>query len=56
VALRHPLGAIPRPPFWSGYRVVPERMEFWKQKPFRRHERTLFTREHGAWKEQWLYP
>jgi pyridoxamine 5'-phosphate oxidase len=56
VALRHPLGAVPRPPFWSGYRVVPERMEFWKQKPFRRHERTLFTREHGVWKEQWLYP
>jgi pyridoxamine 5'-phosphate oxidase len=56
VALRYPLGAVPRPPFWSGYRVVPERFEFWKQKPFRRHERILFTREHGAWKEQWLYP
>jgi pyridoxamine 5'-phosphate oxidase len=56
VALRYPFGAVPRPPFWSGYRVVPERIEFWKQKPFRRHERVLYTREHGAWKEQWLFP
>ena len=56
VALRFSLGAVPRPHFWSGYRVVPERIEFWKLKPFRRHERTLYTREHGAWKEQWLYP
>jgi len=56
VVLRHPLGAIPRPPFWSGYRVVPERIEFWKQKPFRRHERTLYTRANGSWQEQWLYP
>jgi pyridoxamine 5'-phosphate oxidase len=56
VALRYPFGVVPRPPFWSGYRVVPERIEFWKQKPFRRHERVLYTREHGAWKEQWLFP
>ena len=56
VALRYPLGAVPRPPFWSGYRVVPERIEFWKQKPFRRHERVLFTREGDGWKQQWLFP
>jgi len=56
LALRYPLGAVPRPPFWSGYRVVPERIEFWKQKPFRRHERVLFTREGGGWKQQWLFP
>ncbi len=56
VALRYPLGAVPRPPFWSGYRVVPERIEFWKQKPFRRHERILYTRENSGWKKQWLYP
>jgi pyridoxamine 5'-phosphate oxidase len=36
--------------------VVPERIEFWKQKPFRRHERILCTRENGAWQEQWLFP
>jgi pyridoxamine 5'-phosphate oxidase len=56
VALRFPIGAVPRPPFWSGYRVVPERIEFWKQKPFRRHERILCTRKNGAWQEQWLFP
>jgi pyridoxamine 5'-phosphate oxidase len=56
VALRYPLGAVPRPPYWSGYRVVPEYIEFWKQKPFRRHERIRFTREDGGWKSQWLYP
>ena len=56
VALRYPLGAVPRPPFWSGYRVVPDRIEFWKAKPFRRHERMIFLREQGAWREQWLFP
>ena len=56
VALRHPFGAVPRPPFWSGFRVVPERIEFWKQKPFRRHERVVYLREAGGWKEQWLFP
>ncbi len=56
VALRYPLGAVPRPPFWSGYRVIPERIEFWKEKPFRRHERTIFVRERDAWTEQWLFP
>jgi len=56
VALRHPFGAVPRPPFWSGYRVVPERIELWKQKPFRRHERVVYIREDGNWREQWLFP
>jgi pyridoxamine 5'-phosphate oxidase len=55
-ALRYPIGAVPRPPFWSGYRVVPDRIEFWKQKPFRRHERIVHVLEEGLWREQWLYP
>jgi len=55
-ALRYPFGAVPRPPFWSGYRVVPDRIEFWLQKPFRRHERVIHVLENGEWHEQWLYP
>jgi pyridoxamine 5'-phosphate oxidase len=55
-ALRFHVGAVPRPPFWSGYRVVPDRIEFWRQKPFRRHERIICVLEGGRWREQWLYP
>jgi pyridoxamine 5'-phosphate oxidase len=56
-ALRFGLGEIPRPPFWSGFRVVPERIEFWLQKPFRRHRRILYERTlDGGWQKRWLYP
>ena len=47
---------IPRPPFWSGYRVVPERFEFWVQKPFRLHERTLYQSTDDGWRATTLYP
>ena len=55
-ALRFAIGSVPRPPFWSGFRVVPDRIEFWRQKPFRRHERIIRVQEGGEWREQWLYP
>jgi len=55
-ALRFGLGEIPRPPFWSGFRVVPERIEFWLQKPFRRHQRILYERTSHGWQKCWLYP
>jgi pyridoxamine 5'-phosphate oxidase len=55
-AIRFHVGAVPRPEFWSGYRVVPDRIEFWRQKPFRRHERVVCVLEAGKWREQWLYP
>ena len=55
-ALRFGVREIPRPPFWSGFRVTPERIEFWMQKPFRRHERIVYERVDGDWQKQWLYP
>ena len=54
--LRFGVREVPRPSFWSGFRVVPERIEFWIQKPFRRHERILYSRTEAGWQKQWLYP
>ncbi len=47
---------VPRPPHWSGYRVAPERLEFWRGVDGRLHERTLYWREDGAWRKGLLYP
>ena len=55
-ALRFGVGQVPRPPFWSGFRLVPEQIEFWTGKPFRRHHRILYLRKTDGWQTQWLYP
>lgn len=47
---------VPRPPHWSGFRLEPRRIEFWKAKPNRLHERHLYTRVGKAWKIETLYP
>ncbi len=47
---------VPRPTFWSGFRVWPERIEFWKAKPNRLHERHLYTRKGKGWKIETIYP
>jgi len=47
---------IPRPPHWSGYRVDPDRVEFWYGREFRLHERILFTAGEGGWERRLLYP
>jgi pyridoxamine 5'-phosphate oxidase len=53
---RYLVGDIPRPPHWSGYRVVPAAFEFWQDMPFRLHDRTVFHRQGDTWRSEKLYP
>ena len=47
---------VPRPPRWSGFRLLPDAIEFWSDRPHRLHERRLFTRDGDQWREGLLYP
>jgi pyridoxamine 5'-phosphate oxidase len=54
--LRYP-GDVPRPDYWSGYRVLPEMFEFWQDMPYRLHDRTVYRRsEDGGWEQGKLFP
>ncbi len=54
--LKFAVGKVPRPPFWSGFRIRPESIEFWEERPFRLHDRVLYKRVEDGWTIQKLYP
>ncbi len=55
-AAKYAIGRVPRPPNWSGFRLAPERIEFWQERPFRLHDRLVFVRDGAAWRTEKLYP
>ena len=55
-AAKFAIGKVPRPPHWSGFRVAPERIEFWQEGAFRMHDRLVFSRNGDGWTSQRLFP
>jgi pyridoxamine 5'-phosphate oxidase len=57
-AAKFALGEVPRPPYWGGYRLTPVAFEFWRDRPFRLHDRVQFARAaaNAPWRSQRLYP
>lgn len=54
---RHLVGEIPRPAYWSGFRIIPQSIEFWHDRPFRLHDRVVFARDdEDGWSKTRLYP
>ena len=56
VTARYPVGTVPRPPFWGGFRLLPETMEFWRAGEFRLHDRDRYHRSGDGWQVESLFP
>lgn len=54
--MRYAIGEIPRPAYWSGFRILPTAIEFWHDRPFRLHDRVVFSTAEEGWRKTRLYP
>jgi pyridoxamine 5'-phosphate oxidase len=55
-AAKYAIGTVPRPAYWSGFRLIPSYVEFWENKPFRLHDRLVYHRQGNGWRTERLYP